>query len=246
MGETTNISWADATWNPVTGCTKVSPGCRHCYAETLAERYRGSPAYPFGFEVTLRPHKLREPTRWKTPKKVFVCSMSDLFHRAIPPDYLQEVWRTMCETPRHVYQVLTKRPHRAAHLIRELGLPLPPHIWVGTSVESQTWAVNRIPALLSIPAAVRWLSCEPLLGPVDLGPWLPQLQWVVTGGESGSGRTVGEYSWFRTIRDACGLAGVPMYHKQGYANWPGQDRLLDGRTWEEFPALDHPALRRAA
>ena len=231
-----NIGWTDHTWNPVTGCTQVSPGCDRCYAKAIAEQRRG-PAFPSGFDITLRPHKLREPAKWREPAMVFVNSMSDLFHRNIPNDYLAEIWATMVDVDRHVYQVLTKRPHRMAHLIRLLSLPMPSHIWVGTSVENQTFADNRIPALLSVPAPMRWLSCEPLLGPVDLAPYVADggMSWVVDGGESGSGRRPADYDWFRGIRDACAEASVPYFHKQGNAHRPGQDRELDGRTWDQYP-----------
>ena len=174
MAEKTKIGWTNSTWNPVTGCTKVSPGCDNCYAEVIAERFRGGPAWPEGFDVQLRPHRLREPASWKGPRRIFVNSMSDLFHRAIPDEYLAQIWAVMTtEAPHHIYQILTKRPHRAARKIRDLGLPLTPNIWIGTSVENQTFADNRIPALLTIPARVRFLSCEPLIGPVDLCEFLP-------------------------------------------------------------------------
>ena len=175
---------------------------------------------------------------------MFVNSMSDLFHRAIPRDYLAQVWETMLEVDRHVYQILTKRPHRAAKMIRDMELPIPEHIWIGTSVEDQTFADNRIPALLDIQAPMRWLSCEPLLGPLNITPYLQSggIGWVVDGGESGRGRRPAEYGWFQTIRDDCLEAGVPYLHKQGNHYYPGRDRELDGRTWDQYPALGHPAL----
>ena len=244
MADYSKIEWTTHTWNPTTGCSQVSPGCDHCYALAIAEPKRGSPAFPQGFDVTLRPHKLRHPARWKEPARVFVNSMSDLFHRAIPRDYLAQVWETMLEVDRHVYQILTKRPHRAARIIQEMGLPIPEHVWIGTSVEDQTFADNRIPALLEIPAPVRWLSCEPLLGPLNIAPYLQGggIGWVVDGGESGRGRRPAEYGWFQTIRDDCLKAGIPYLHKQGNHLYPGRDRELDGRTWDQYPALKHPAL----
>ena len=151
MADYSKIEWTTHTWNPTTGCNQVSPGCDNCYALAIAEPKRGTPAFPQGFDITLRPHKLREPARWKEPARVFVNSMSDLFHRAIPRDYLAQVWETMIEVDRHVYQILTKRPHRAARMIQDMELPIPEHIWIGTSVEDQTFADNRIPALLDIP-----------------------------------------------------------------------------------------------
>lgn len=228
------IGWTTHTWNAVTGCDQVSEGCDNCYAKAIAERAAGSPAFPDGFGITLRPHKLREPAKWQA-SRVFVNSMSDAFHRDIPDEYLQAMWSTMLFASQHQYQVLTKRPHRAAAKIRELGLTMAPHIWIGVSVENQRWAENRIPALLEIPAPVRWLSCEPLLGPLDLTPWLGDLQWVVDGGESGPGRREADYDWFREIRDQCEGAGVAYFHKQGNHFREGQDRVLDGRTWEAYP-----------
>ena len=236
------IEWTTHTWNPVSGCTQVSPGCDNCYALAIAEPKRGTKAFPQGFDLTLRPHKLRDPLKWKEPARIFVNSMSDLFHRDIPRDYLAQVWDTMLAADHHVYQVLTKRPHRAAQLIREMGLPVPAHVWIGASVENQVFADNRIPALLDIPAPVRWLSCEPLLGPLDLTPFLDGLRWVVDGGESGRGRRPADPDWFRMIRDDCLASGVPYLHKQGNHLYPGRDRELDGRTWDQYPDLDHPAL----
>ena len=238
------IEWTDATWNPVTGCSQVSPGCDNCYALQIAERKRGTRAFPVGFDVQLRPHKLLDPLRWKKPARIFVNSMSDLFHRDIPRDYLAQVWDTMIRADHHVYQVLTKRPHRASLLIREMGLSVPEHIWIGTSVENQVFADNRIPALLSIDAPVRWLSCEPLLGPLSLAPWLADggIQWVIDGGESGTRRRPADPDWFQAIRDECEAAGVPYLHKQGNHNLPGRDRELDGRTWDQYPTMHHPAL----
>ena len=237
-----NIEWTTHTWNPTTGCSQVSPGCDNCYALAIAEQKRGTKAFPQGFDMTLRPHKLRDPLKWKEPARIFVNSMSDLFHRDVPRDYLAQVWDSMLAADHHVFQVLTKRPHRAAQLIREMGLPVPDHIWIGASVETQQFADNRIPALLEIPAPVRWLSCEPLLGSVDLTPYLDGLSWVVDGGESGRNRRLADYGWFRRIRDDCLQAGVPYLHKQGNHLYPGRDRDLDGRTWEQYPNLKHPAL----
>lgn len=247
MGKT-NIGWTTDVWNPFSGCIKVSPGCDHCYAETLAEKYRGTKAFPNGFDLTLRPHKLGDPLKWKQPRRIFVNSMSDLFLGTVPVDYLAQVWNTMLEADWHCYQILTKRPIHAMNLIEELGLELPPHIWLGVSVENQEWADIRIPQLLDIPAKVRFLSCEPLLGPLDLSRWFrvqypdgtPLIHWIITGGESGPGRRPAVPDWFRTIRDLCVAAGVPYFHKQGNAFSPGQDRLLDGRTWDEYPEEKAP------
>ena len=189
MTDHTKIEWTDRTWNPVTGCTKVSPGCDHCYAESIATRFAGGPAFPNGFDVQLREHKLTEPLRWRRPAKVFVNSMSDLFHNAVPDEYIARVWAVMALAPQHTFQVLTKRHGRMRslisdhefgnwmdHEIAELGgdvgafgydWPLP-NVWLGVSTENQQWADIRIPALLDTPAAVRFISAEPLLGPIDL------------------------------------------------------------------------------
>lgn len=168
--------------------------------------------------------------------------MSDLFHRDIPADYLRQIWDVMLKADQHIYQVLTKRPHRAAKVIADLGLELPPHIWIGTSVENQVFADNRIPALLSIPAQVRFLSCEPLLSAIDLDLWpfgrWGAISWLICGGESGPQRRPFELDWARNLRDQCVAVGVPYYFKQGSALRPGQDRELDGRTWDEMPQIE--------
>jgi len=204
MSDHSHIEWTDATWNPATGCTKVSSGCDHCYAETFAERFRDVPGHHFehGFDLTLRPERLAVPTRWRRPRRIFVNSMSDLFHAAVPDDFIAAVFAVMAMTPRHTYQVLTKRHARMrtllahplfAHRVCQAGRDLAgcqqdwlaagrmfagplPNVWLGVSVETQRWADVRIPALLATPAAVRWVSCEPLLGPVDLTPWLKHAQ----------------------------------------------------------------------
>ena len=245
----TKIAWTDATWNPVTGCTKVSPGCDHCYAEAVAERFRGGKAFPHGFDVTLHPDRLDAPRHWRKPKRIFVNSMSDLFHKDIPDEFLVDVWATMYDTPRHTYQILTKRPHRMEHKIKTLGLTLQPNIWLGTSVENQTMADSRIPPLLNIfwPQGVskRFISAEPLLGPISLWWWLPTngraygchppISWCIVGGESGRGRRPMDLDWARSLRDQCQEAGAAFFFKQGNALRPGEDRELDGRTWDEFP-----------
>ena len=235
MSENSNISWTTHTWNPVTGCTQVSPGCDHCYALRIAERFRGGKAWPNGFDVTLRPRRLQEPLQWRDPAYVFVNSMSDLFHKDIPDDYLRQVWDVVLQADHHTYQVLTKRAHRMAHKIRSLSLALPDHIWLGVSAEDQRMADSRIPSLLDVPAAVRWVSAEPLLGPVDLGRYLDGLDWVVVGGESGPGRRPMDYDWARTLRDQCAQSAVPFFYKQGNNHRPGQDSELDGQVHQEMP-----------
>ena len=252
MGKETSIRWTDATWNPTTGCTKVSPGCDNCYAEAIAERFRGGNAWPNGFDLQLRPGRLLEPTRWTESKRVFLNSMSDIFHKGIPDYYLLEVWDVMVvKAPWHTYQILTKRIHVAAERIQRLQLPLPPHIWLGVSAENQAMADSRIPVLIDIPAHVRFVSYEPLLGPIDLrapndrrglldpdhsGGWMSNLHWGITGGESGPRRRPAAVDWFRDIRDQHVAAGVPYFHKQGNAVGPDQDRILDGREWNDMPA----------
>ena len=235
MSKNSNIAWTDHSWNPVTGCTQVSPGCDNCYALRIAERFRGGKAWPDGFGVTLRPHRLDEPLRWREPARIFVNSMSDLFHRDIPDEYLRQVWDVMLRADHHQYQVLTKRAHRMAHKVRTLGLELEPHIWLGVSAENQAMADNRIPPLLELPAAIRWVSCEPLLGSVDLSRYIDRLQWAVAGGESGSGRRPMEYEWARDLRDQCEAAGVEFFYKQGNSFRPGGDDELDGRVYQQMP-----------
>ena len=231
----TKIRWTDRTWNPVTGCTKISPGCGRCYAHRIAEQRRGTAAFPVGFDIQLRRHKVRDPLRWRKPSLVFVNSMSDLFHREIPDEYLVEIWQTMVAADQHQYQVLTKRPHRMAHKIATLGLLLRPHIWLGVSAENQRFADNRIPALLSIGSPVPWVSAEPLLGPLDLRKYLADLKWVVAGGESGPGRQPMDLDWPRSLRDQCGTAGVAYFYKQGNSFQSDRDYILDGETHEEMP-----------
>lgn len=321
MSTSSKIEWTDATWNPVTGCTKVSPGCDHCYAETFAERWRGTPGHHFetGFDVTLRPERLAEPLRWRKPRRVFVNSMSDLFHDDVPTEFIAKVFATMAQTPQHTYQILTKRHGRMRSLIGGeidggqsllealadeddaqalYGAHWPlRNVWLGISVENQKWADVRVPALLETAAVVRFLSCEPLLGPVDLSRWLgveymdalegygeeigaaltgrvgPSggLHWVIAGGESGPGARPMHPGWARTLRDQCTAAGVPFFFKQ-FGEWAPTGRVgigctdererlvgepdergfreeirrvgkkragreLDGRTWDEFPAV---------
>ena len=252
MSDKSAIEWTDATWNPVTGCTKVSPGCAHCYAETIAERFRGTPAFPNGFDVQLREHKLDLPKRWRKPRRIFVNSMSDLFHEDIPLHFIGSVYRTMLEADHHQYQVLTKRASRMLSLLtpetpKEYALVSQihkaAHIWHGVSVENQHWAEQRIPRLARVQTAVRFLSCEPLLGPLDLTPWLDELQWVIVGGESGRGARRMQPAWARGIRDQCLATGVPFFFKQWgehdeQGNRVGKKRAgaqLDGREWTDSP-----------
>ena len=235
----TSISWASSTWNPVSGCSEVSPGCDNCYAKAIAERYRGAPAYPNGFDVTLWPTRLEHPIKWTAPKHIFVNSMSDLFHKDIPDEFLAQIWDVMLKADHHIYQILTKRAHRMAHKIKELGLPLRDHIWLGVSVENQDMADSRIPALVGIGSAVPWISAEPLIAPVDLGTYLgPEgLKWVVCGGESGPKRRHMEYDWARAIRDQCKEAGIAFWYKQGNHRRADRDKYLDGKLHQDYPSF---------
>jgi len=349
MSDKSKIEWTDATWNPVTGCTKVSEGCRNCYALKFAERWRGVKGhyYENGFDITLRPDKLDQPLRWKRPRRIFVNSMSDLFHPDVPDDFIDKVFAVMALCPQHTFQILTKRPermakyfrlynrdekigHEAMYLYEQFGgrgdcslaaglihgpgkisnhpaipehpnaWPLP-NVWLGVSVENQRAADERIPLLLQTPAAVRFLSMEPLLGPVDLSKWKPfdcecycqddpegckprltngcpesAIDWIIVGGESGPGARPMHPDWVRSLRDQCFAAGVPFFMKQ-WGEWKETDfsepiktprtfinaeghrvnqllhdplsyvhmvrvgkkaagRMLDGRTWDEFPS----------
>ena len=237
MAFDSKIEWTDATWNPVTGCNKVSPGCKLCYAERLTRRLKatGMVKYRNGFVVTLHPDTLEIPLRWRKPRTIFVNSMSDLFHEQIPDEFVRDVFGVMEQADWHRYQVLTKRPERVTVLDSEL--PWPPQIWLGVSVESSRY-LHRIDLLRECGAATKFLSLEPLLGPLpDLN--LESIDWVIVGGESGPGARPMEADWVRNIRDQCVEAGVPFYFKQ----WGGvfkkrHGRELDGRTWDDMPSFD--------
>ena len=236
MSERSRIEWTDATWNPVTGCTKVSPGCAHCYAEAVTLRFRrGGPYLPGKATIRLHHDRLADPGRWRRPRRVFVNSMSDLFHEEVPLDFVQHVFDQMARHDRHVYQVLTKRPERMAEYSARMDT-WPAHVWAGVSVENQLWADRRIPLLTAVPAAVRFLSVEPLLKPVDLSGYLDAVQWVIAGGESGPRARPMESEWVRSVRDDCLAAGVPFFFKQWGGRTPKSGgRELDGRTWDEMP-----------
>ncbi|MBF9523070.1 DUF5131 family protein [Mycobacteroides chelonae] len=292
MGDKTGIEWTDATWNPVTGCDKVSPGCDRCYAETFAERWRGTEGHYFanGFDVQLRPDKLALPLRWTKPRKVFVNSMSDLFHDKVSDEYVASVWAVMALAPHHTFQLLTKRHGRMRALLRserfpglvymainsllEHGNPLHindiaimaaldgfsrgrfkvlPNVWLGVSAEDQKRADLRIPALLDTPAAVRWISAEPLLGPINLDDYLryggcgdcdcehgcqgvgASIDWVVVGGESGPGARPMHPDWARSLRDQCVAAGVPFLFKQ-WGEWTPNT----GHQYRDWANLSDP------
>lgn len=233
------IEWTDATWNPVRGCTKISPGCKHCYAETFAERFRGVKGHPYeqGFDLRLVPEKLTEPFSWRSPKLVFVNSMSDLFQTGVPDDYAEAVSRVMATANWHTYQVLTKRSERLQQLLkgRLRFAAEQENIWWGVSVEDQKHGLPRVDHLRQAPAKVRFLSIEPLLedlGEIDLSG----ITWVIVGGESGPGARPMKREWVISIRKQCRMQGVPFFFKQwGGVRKAKNGRLLDGRTYDEYP-----------
>jgi protein gp37 len=233
------IEWTDATWNPVRGCTKISPGCAHCYAAVFAERFRGVKGHPYqqGFDIRLVPEKLNEPLKWRSPRRVFVNSMSDLFHEAVSDDYIVSVVDVMVRADWHTFQVLTKRSRRMRDLLktRLRFAAAKPHIWWGVSVENKKHGLPRIEHLHSAPAAVKFLSIEPLLedlGTIDLS----RIQWVIVGGESGFGARPMLRQWVTSIRSQCRQHGVPFFFKQwGGVRKKRAGRLLDGRTYDEMP-----------
>jgi protein gp37 len=258
MADKTGIEWTDATWNPITGCTEVSPGCDHCYAKTFAERWRGTPGHYFehGFDIQLRPERMDQPIHWRKPRRIFVNSMSDLFHDQVPDDYIAHVFAVMQSCAAHTFQILTKRHARMRSLLssdefwstvtdfghivmaqrpaRQQNWPYHgqkygylPNVWLGVSTETQQWADIRIPTLLATPAAVRFISAEPLLGQIDLTSWLnggfgtvapADIDWVIVGGESGHGAKPMHPKWARELRDVCLAADVPFLFKQ-WGEW---------------------------
>jgi protein gp37 len=248
MGDRSSIEWTEATWNPVTGCDRVSPGCDHCYALTLAARLKamGSPKYQHdgdprtsgpGFGVTLHPDELTAPRRWRRPRRVFVNSMSDLFHPKVPTEFITEVFAVMADTSQHSYQVLTKRPKRARSLLRDLNTPPLRNVWVGVSVEDDE-RTDRVAVLRETSAAIRFLSCEPLLGPLPSLD-LTGIDWVIVGGESGPEARVMREAWVTEIRDNCLDAGIPFFFKQWGGRTPkAGGRRLVGRTWDEMPQAE--------
>jgi protein gp37 len=283
MGDKSKIEWTDATWNPTYGCVRVSPGCENCYAERFVHRFSGPGQRHDGLtvirggrpgwsgKIQLAPERLGQVLRWKRPRMVFVNSMSDLFHEKIPFEYVAACFGAMAATPRHTYQVLTKRPGRAlefflwlkerdtfVELAEQFSIhignggwdtlchlesdewPLP-NVWLGVSVEDQLWADRRIPLLRSCPAAVRFLSCEPLLGPLDLAEYLPSLGWVIVGAESGPGARPMDEEWVRLLKGQCVRGGVPFFFKQGAK---GGHKIttpeLDGQIWTQMPEKAPP------
>ncbi|MFI6758804.1 DUF5131 family protein [Micromonospora sp. NPDC050417] len=244
MADKSAIEWTEATWNPTTGCDKISAGCDNCYALTLSKRlkFMGSAKYqndgnPItsgpGFDVTIHEDALDIPRRWREPRTVFVNSMSDLFHARVPLDYVRRVFDVMADTPRHTYQVLTKRAFRLAKLAPMLEWPT--NVWMGVSVESED-ELSRVDHLRTVPAAVRFISAEPLLGQLD-NINLNDIHWLIAGGESGQGARPVDPEWVRGLRDRCADAGTAFFFKQWGGRTPkAGGRLLDGRTWDEMPA----------
>jgi protein gp37 len=266
MSTATKIEWtrsddgtAGTTWNPVTGCTKVSAGCDRCYAETFAERWRGIPGHHFehGFDVTLRPERLEQPLRWKRPRRVFVNSMSDLFHESVPDGFIGSVWDVMAKTPRHTYQILTKRPGRMRSLLRKWERdgwtwrrddslwcgPVPgplPNVWLGVSAEDGKWWDVRWPVLAETPAAVRFVSAEPLLGPIDMGlaPGKSAPDWLIIGGESGGGARHMALHWVRDMLAQCqqpGVPTVPFIKQLGAVGGRAAGAGPKGGDWDAWP-----------
>ncbi len=239
MSDNSKIEWTDATWNPMRGCTKISPGCLNCYAETLAERFRGVPGHPFefGFDLRLVPGKLGDPIRWSKPRKIFVNSMSDLFHEEVPDSYIVRVAQVMEAANWHTYQVRTKRSERLRDLLQTKlrKAAVAAHIWWGVSVENKRHGLPRIEVLRNANPAVAFLSIEPLLE--DLGTLdLSGIHWVIVGGESGPGARPVAIDWVRRIRDQCHRASVPFFFKQwGGVHKKETGRRLDGRTYDDYP-----------
>ncbi|MEU6340663.1 phage Gp37/Gp68 family protein [Streptomyces sp. NPDC046977] len=243
MSDRSTIEWTEATWNPTTGCDRISPGCDNCYALTLAKRLKAMGAAKYqndgdsrtsgpGFDVTLHPDALNIPYGWKSPRVVFVNSMSDLFHARVPLAFVQQVFQVMSSTPQHTYQVLTKRARRLRLLAPKLDWPA--NVWMGVSVESEA-ELSRVDDLRQVPAAVRFLSCEPLLGPLP-GLNLDGIHWVIAGGESGPRHRALDESWATDIRDICQAASVPFFFKQWGGRTPkAGGRELGGRTWDQMP-----------
>ena len=235
MGQNSAIEWTHATWNPVTGCDKISPGCKHCYADRMSQRLQamGNPNYKNGFELTLQSHMIDRPLEWKTPMRIFVNSMSDLFHKDVPLEYIQQVFDVMRRATWHQFQVLTKRADRLEELSPQLDWPA--NVWMGVSVESDEYTF-RIDHLRQTGAAIKFLSVEPLLGPIPALN-LTGIQWVIVGGESGPGARPIEEGWVIDIQQQCQKAGVAFFFKQwGGTNKKKTGRTLQGRTWDELPA----------
>ncbi|HUT54433.1 MAG TPA: phage Gp37/Gp68 family protein [bacterium] len=240
MSVNSTIEWTDSTWNPVTGCTKISPGCMNCYAQVFAERWRGIPGHHFeqGFDLRLWKERLDLPLTWKKPRTVFVNSMSDLFHEKVPLSFIRKVFRTMEKASWHTFQILTKRSERMAKFAPRLDWP--PNVWMGVSIETANY-LWRADHLRNVPVEVRFLSLEPLLEPLGIID-LSGIHWVVVGGESGPGARPMKVTWVKEIRKQCRKEGVPFFFKQwGGVQKKRNGRVLDGHTWDELPK-GHPLV----
>jgi len=238
MSTQSSIEWTECTWNPVSGCTKISPGCAHCYAERMAKRLQAMGQYRYrnGFKVTLHPEVIEEPYQWKKPRVVFVNSMSDLFHEDIPANYIQSIFEVMNNTPRHTYQILTKRSERLAELAPILNWS--DNIWMGVTVENNKY-LHRVDHLRQVDAHIRFLSLEPLLGPLDELN-LRGINWVIVGGESGPNARPIKEEWVLTIKNKCVFSDIPFFFKQwGGFNKKKNGRMLEGRQWDELPDAKH-------
>ncbi len=249
MSRKSTIEWTNSTWNPVTGCTKVSAGCDHCYAERLSERFRGVKGHPFetGFDLTLRPERLEQPKHWRRPQLIFVNSMSDLFHKDIPTQYIHRVFDTMEQADWHIYQVLTKRSSLMRDFVRQRyeSLPAPPHIWLGVSIEDAA-AMTRLRHLKQTNASTRFVSFEPLLGALGSVD-LTDIHWVIAGGESGPGARPVKVEWLRELRDQCRAQRVAFFFKQWGGRTPkAGGNTLDGRQWQEYPDIEHNQILGAS
>jgi protein gp37 len=239
MAQTSSIEWTEATWNPVTGCGQVSPGCAHCYAKTFAERWRGVEGHPYeqGFDLRLWPERIDVPLRWRKPKTIFVNSMSDLFHEEIPVSFIQQVFATMRTAHWHTFQILTKRHERLLEIADRFEWPA--NVWMGVSIENRRF-VHRADALRAVPAAVRFISAEPLLGALD-GLDLTGIDWLIVGGESGPGHRRMDADWVRALRDRCADENVAFFFKQWGGHRPKSNgRELDGQRWDQNPSPGPP------
>ena len=242
MSQNSTIEWTNSTWNPVTGCIKVSPGCKYCYAKTFAERWRGIPGHPYeqGFDLKLWPDRLELPLSWKKPRTIFVNSMSDLFHEKIPFDFIKKVFNTMERASWHTFQILTKRSERMVEIAPRLNWP--ENVWMGVSIETSKYRY-RIDHLRKVPAAIKFLSVEPLLGPPGKLR-LSGINWVIVGGESGPKSRPMDAEWARSVRNQCIAASVPFFFKQwGGVQKSKNGRVLDGRIWDEMPPRLVPELQ---
>jgi protein gp37 len=238
MATKSNIEWTESTWNPLTGCTKVSPGCKNCYAERMANRLKamGQPNYVNGFNLTIHPHTIELPLKWKKPQMIFVNSMSDLFHESVPVDFIHQIFDVMHKASWHTFQILTKRSLRLLELDNKISWPM--NVWMGVSVENSEYTY-RINHLRSTHAQIKFMSLEPLLGPVE-NLNLTEIDWVIVGGESGPGARPIHEEWATNIRDQCLISQIPFFFKQwGGVRKKNNGRILQGQIWSEIPTTEH-------